>query len=60
MGWFDVAVAVFTGRHDFLIAKFVPYSERFAAMTPEEISAMLRARLKPIRKDGVASLRHVS
>ena len=48
VGWFDVAVAVFARRHDFLAARFVHFSERFAAMSPEEVKAMLLERLRPI------------
>ena len=49
VGWFDVAVALFTGHHAVLAARFVPYSKRFAAMAPEEITLMLQERLKPVR-----------
>ncbi len=60
VGWFDVAVAIFAGRHNFLAARFVPYSERFAAMSPEEVKSMLLDRLKPIRKTAQASTNHDS
>ena len=60
VGWFDVAMAVFAGRHNFLAARFVPYSERFAAMSPEEVKIMLLDRLKPIRKTAQASTNHGS
>ncbi len=60
VGWFDVAVAIFAGRHDFLVARFVPCSQRFAAMSPEEIKAMLLDRLKPIRKTAQLSAMHGS
>jgi hypothetical protein len=49
VGWFDIAAALFTGRHAYLVSRFVPYSKRFAAMAPEEVTLMLQERLKPVR-----------
>ena len=48
VGFFDIAVALFTGRHEFLAGRCVRYSKRFAAMTPREVTHVLRERLKPI------------
>ena len=49
VGWFDVGLAVFTGRYSFLADKFVPYSARFAALSQLEIIQLLKSRLQPVQ-----------
>ena len=43
-------MAIFAGRLNFLAARLVPYSERFAAMSPEAVKSVLLERLKPVGK----------
>ena len=43
-----MGLAVFTGRYGFLAEKFVPYSTRFAALSPEEVVQLLKSRLQPV------------
>ncbi len=50
IGFFDVGVAVFTGRLGWLADRVVPCGERQAGRSREEWVQLLRERLRPVTK----------
>ena len=57
VGWFDVGLAVFLRRYDFLIGRLVRVGGRLERMSRGELKGMLKERLRPISAhDSRASL----
>ncbi|KAF8063047.1 REE1 [Scenedesmus sp. PABB004] len=55
VGFFDVGLAVFTGRLGWLADRVVPCGPRQAARSREEWVALLRRRLEPVPPPGAAA-----
>ncbi len=54
LGFFDVGLAVFTGRLAYLARHIVPCGPRQAARTHEQWVEVLRERLRPVRPAAAA------
>lgn len=50
IGFFDVGLAVFMRRWGYLQRHLVRYSKTLAAMSEDEVVAMLQDRLKPVKR----------
>jgi hypothetical protein len=50
IGFFDVGVAVFSGRLEWLADRIVPCGARQAARSREEWVAVLQRRLQPVKR----------
>jgi hypothetical protein len=50
IGFFDVGVAVLTGRWAMLVRHLVPVSERMAGMSEAELVELLKARVRPVSR----------
>jgi hypothetical protein len=55
IGFFDVGLAVFTGRLGWLADRVVPCGPKQAARTREEWVALLRRRLQPVARAAAAA-----
>lgn len=55
IGFFDVGLAVFTGRLGWLAERIVPCGPRQAARSRDEWVALLRRRLQPISRRAASS-----
>lgn len=47
--FFDVGLAVFLGKYDFLARHLVKYTPELAAASPEQLRQMFKDRLRPVR-----------